>query len=144
VLREPSRWLVTAALTLTILLATSGLAQAAWSATASGSARAQAISMPGGSTPSAAGITLLGVVDLTIPLVSLANGTKITSYNIYRQRGSNGYLLVTLNCGTPSATQVVCRDGNPGGLLIGVRYRVAPRLGNWVGAQGGASNAIFL
>lgn len=116
-LQAPGRWLVAAALSLAMLLSVSGVAEAAWSATASGRARAQAISMPAGQAPvvSRTPVLLSTTNTVVIPRLLLFETTRISTFNVYRSTNGAAATPITLTLCTEQATTRTCSDT---GLLI--------------------------
>lgn len=140
-MREQCRCLVLALLVATVLLGTTGLAEAAWPATGTGPQRALSISMPAGQAPTATR-TGLGFTNTVVIQRPLIHGTTyVSAFNVYRSTNGGSLVPVSLSSCTWQPTSVTCIDSfSIFTWLSTYAYAVRPRHGtNWVGAQSAAS-----
>jgi hypothetical protein len=129
--------LLPAALVLLTALGAPDASRAAWQSPGDGGQFARAITLPGGSTPSA---SVSGQsVTVSWSATSLPGGGNVTGYRV--RRYSSGGVLQSIGAGcsgTVGAT--TCTETNvPAGSW---RYAVVPVQGNWSGAESGQSAAV--
>jgi len=139
------RWLVVAMLATTMPLFTSGIAEAAWPATADGPVRAAAVVMPVGQAPTATRtLVILSTTNtVVIPRPLLLGSTRLSTFDVYRSTSGAAPAHRVLTGCTDQATTRTCSDtGLSWALFATYSYAVVPRVGtSWVGARSPASNS---
>ena len=121
---------------LAVLVAPSA-AGAAWSSPGSGGQWARAISLSGGSTPTAS--VSNRSVTVSWSATTLPGGAPVAGYVVRRYSTGGTLQSIGSACsGTVSSTS--CTEaGVPGGTW---RYTVQPKQGNWTGAEGSQSSSV--
>jgi hypothetical protein len=114
--------------------------EASWSLPGAGQSAAKAQVLPAGGTPSA---TATGAsVTVTWPQSTLATGEAVPAYVVTRYDALTGIAQTTLaDCAGTIAALTCTETGVPAGTW---RYRVAPKLETWLGAQGPASASVIV
>ena len=110
---------------------------AAASATSAGASRAASVNA--GSTPAAA-VANRNQVSVTWPATTLSNGTAVTGYTLTRYSAANEPAPPLPGCAGVIASTSCVETGVPDGRWT---YRVTPRVANWAGAAGAASNEVL-
>jgi hypothetical protein len=115
-----------------------GTALAAWDAGTSGSSSTRAVTMPGGSTPTAAASG--GTISLAWSVSVFPNGSPVAGYRVTRYAtGSATPQTPGGTCGG-TVTALTCTDSN---VTTGRwEYTVTPVQAAWSGAQSGRSEAL--
>lgn len=131
------RFLVLAMATSLVIGAPMG-ARASWLLGATGSGYGKARSMPQGNTPSAS-VTGRNV-DVSWTKSTMPGGADVQDYRVRRYDSASGTVqAISSACDVYVAT-LSCTESNvPAGTW---RYTVAPRKGNWIGAESTVSSMV--
>lgn len=126
------------ALVAVLALAVCGVAQASWSADASGAAATAAKTMPGGNVPS--GTVAGNAVTLTWTASTFAGGGAVPGYVVRRFNGiTQAEATVLAACAGVISATTCTENGVPTGTWV---YTVTPAAGSWRGAQSGQSAVV--
>jgi hypothetical protein len=129
--------LLPAALVLLAALGAPDASRAAWQSPGAGEQAARAITLGGGSTPTAS--LANRNVDLSWSATTLPGGAPVQGYTVRRYSLAGVLQSVGANCSgtitTTSCTEVAVPSGT-------WRYSVQPRQGNWTGAESAQSASV--
>jgi hypothetical protein len=115
-----------------------GVAQASWSAGASGAAATAAKTMPGGNAPS--GSVAGHDVTLTWTASTFAGGGSVPGYVVRRFSSvSQAEATVLSACAGVVSATTCTENGVPTGTWV---YTITPAAGSWRGAQSGQSAVV--
>jgi hypothetical protein len=120
--------------TVLLALAGAGAAAAGWSRSSAGSGDARAVSMPAGSTPTAA----IGTYpNLTVSWAGVTvSGAAVSSYTIRRYSEAGVLQAITAGCNGAIAATTCTESGVPAGRW---QYTSQPVKGAWSGAESSRS-----
>jgi hypothetical protein len=119
------------------LVAQSGTARAAWTATGSGSAAAKAKTMPAGNTPTASVSNRNVTVNWTESTFS--GGTPVGGYVVKRYNTGGQAQTVGSGCSGTISALTCTEQAVPSGDW---KYSVTPKQGNWTGQESAQSTAV--
>ncbi|MGH2594788.1 MAG: hypothetical protein ACRDH7_02355 [Actinomycetota bacterium] len=125
------RMLTGVAIVASLVIASPGIAQAAWNASVTGKGYAQAVSIPQGNTPS--GAVNGRDVAVSWAVTRFPNNTPVAGYTVQRFDASTGTSQTVLASCTGTIAALTCTEF---GVAPGTwKYAVTPKQGLWTGAQ---------
>jgi hypothetical protein len=125
------RMLTGVAIVASLVIASPGVAQAAWNASATGKGYAKAVSIPQGSTPS--GAVNGRDVAVSWAVTRFPDNTPVAGYTVQRFDSSTGISQTVLASCTGTIAALTCTEF---GVAPGTwKYAVTPKHALWTGAQ---------